>query len=524
MSATKELRVLSVKFRNVLGLEERGLDPQGRSVLLSGPNASGKSSHLRALKAGISGGSLATLKRVDAPADAEPEVVVELGGTAGDYLVEKQGDDTARVRRRVGESAAFEDVPQPQRFLTSLFDTRGCNPVALLMAKEKDLALLILEALDLKLDAPRLSVILEGVKEHVLTVPAGLHALEHTRLIRDGLYNARTGVNRDKDSKRKAAEQTKLNAPAVVPTEPGQDAIVLQEKACSDLAATIAREDAEADGRMREAIAEASASCTLEQERQSSEFKAAAAKLRKEHEQRVAESLAQTNNAVEALRVAAEGRIVAATDAADMAEAKAREAREAVGVVTDGRRAELGKKREALAALRAQAQDAAKAIALHEQARQFEQEAEAHAAESERLTEALQALDVYRRSLAEHLPIAGLEIAGEAITCDGVPWDQLNTEKRVTIVATIAAIRAEANPLRVMFLDGLESLDTKHRTALLEELERRRIQAFGAVVTDGPLAVEYIGAVHADPEAVGAAPVKVTPIAKGRSRAAVLSE
>src|SRR3989304_4533642 len=79
----RDLRVLSVQIRNVLGLAERSLDADGRAVLISGPNASGKSSLLQAVQAGLGGGRLATLARGGAPEDEPPGGGVVLGGGGG---------------------------------------------------------------------------------------------------------------------------------------------------------------------------------------------------------------------------------------------------------------------------------------------------------------------------------------------------------------------------------------------------------------------------------------------------------
>ena len=51
-------------------------------------------------------------------------------------------------------------------------------------------------------------------------VPAGLHPLEHLAMVRDSLFAARTGVNRDAKSKAQAAEQLRRELPAKAPDDP----------------------------------------------------------------------------------------------------------------------------------------------------------------------------------------------------------------------------------------------------------------------------------------------------------------
>jgi len=461
----RDLRVLSIQIRNVLGLAERSLDADGRAVLISGPNASGKSSLLQAVQAGLGGGSLAKLARVGAPEDEPPEVVLVLGGGGEEYRVEKRGEETAHVLKRVGDSQAFADVPRPQEFLSQLFDPTLANPVAWLLAKPKDQAILLLEALPLEMDESGLAQVVAEVAGHVRPVPAGLHPLEHLALIRDQLFTARTGVNRDARSKKEAAEQLRRELPAKAPAD-ARAAIAEAEARAGELAAQVAREEEKAAGAEREAVRAAQAARAQEE-----------AQARAELERKLHEAARRFETARQAAAAARQG-----------AEA-----------TLQARRAELGTAREALAALRGQGEAAARFRALDEQATGFEGEATAHEAESARLSAALDRLDAFRRGLAKDLPIPGLEVEGAEIRLDGVPLAQVNTSRRVEVAARVATARAERNPLKVLFLDGLEGLDSEHREALLAYLVEEGVQAFAAIVTDGEPAVRYIGAMTETP-------------------------
>jgi hypothetical protein len=122
------MRVTAVHVRNVLGIDELDLKP-GQITKVGGANGSGKSSLLAAVQAAIGGGNLANLKRVGS--EDEPEVVIVLD--EGRYRVERKGDKV-RVRERVGDSAAYEDVRRPQAFLDALYDGAMANPVTFLTA------------------------------------------------------------------------------------------------------------------------------------------------------------------------------------------------------------------------------------------------------------------------------------------------------------------------------------------------------------------------------------------------------
>jgi colicin import membrane protein len=484
-----DLRVLSVQVRNVLGLDERALDPQGRAVVLNGKNASGKSSLLAAVQAGLGGGSLAKLARVGAEDD--PEVVLVLAGPGGEFRVEKKGDETARVLKRVGDSQAFADVARPQQFLSGLFDPRMSNPVAWLLAKPKDQAVLLLEALPLEMD--------DG-------------ALADLAMVRDQLFAARTGVNRDAKSKAQAAEQLRRELPAKAPADPGS-AIVAAEDCAGGLAADLAREEEQTAAAEHAALRAAQAVHDEAAERVRADFKEFAGARRAAHERRAAELRAEVERQIAGeaatLENDIEGNRASGEALMEEQDAELRRAREAIAearteadAALQGRREGLTAARERLAGLREQADASARFSALDGQAGGFEAEAERHKAESARLTAAMERLDAFRRALAKDLPIPGLEIEGAEIRLDGVLLSQVNESRRVEVAAKVAQARAELNPLKVLFLDGLERLDTLHRTALLEYLVEHGIQAFGAVVTDGEPAVQYVGAVTA--EAVGA--------------------
>ncbi len=498
-----ELRVVSVEIRDVLGAREFALEP-GRVTVLSGRNGSGKSTALTAVQAAIGGGSLAKLARVDpGGAETEPEVVLVLRGAGQEtYRVERTGEKV-RVRSRVGETAGFEDVPKPQAWLSGLYDGGGANPVRFLTAPDKERAIMLLEALPLRFDRGELLAEMGVTPDELPPIPAGLHPLEEVGLIRDAVFRARTGVNRDAHGKAAAAEQTRRNAPAAVPDDPGGAAMATAEAAAMLLGQEIATAEAKAEAAERAAIADAKARVQVAEQRVAGSFKAQAAKLRTAHEaqaaevraaaeRRVAELLAETETAIDSLRSKGEDELEADQAQADALVTAAHDAREASRVTTRAMRADLAQQQVRLAELRAQREAAASARALHEQARKFDAEAEALARESARLTAAIDALDAHRRRMAEHLPIPGLSIEGKEIKVHGVPFEQLNTAAKVGIAVQVSTLRAKGQRLPVVWVDGAEALDSEHFEALVAALQAAGVQAFVARVTDTDLQVEAV--------------------------------
>lgn len=497
------LKVTAVEVKDVLGARHFAIEP-GRITVLAGRNGSGKSTALAAVQAALGGGNLARLARVDqAGADVDPEVVLILeGDDAEAYRVEKS-NKTVRVRARVGETAAFEDVPKPAEWLKSLYDPTGANPVAFLTAKDQDRALMLLEALPLKLDETELDRILGEFKQHVPPLPERLHPLERVQLVRDAVFRARTGVNRDHRGKADAADQTRRSAPAKAPDDPKAEIEALDAQAAA-LSAAVAREEAEAAAAEAAAVQQAEAAYRLEEERISGEFRTEAQKLRRAFDQEAAEIRAEaerriaalkdeTDASVRRLQNAGEEGIAGAEVLATHAKDEARRVREAARFRTEATKRDLGAVRERLSALRVQAEDSARARALHQQAEAFDREAEQLKAESDRMTRCLDGLDAFARRLAEDLPIPGLEIAGREIKVHGIPFEQLNTQARVDIAVRVACLRSRGSRLPLVFVDGAEALDRDHFDELVSRLAAEGVQAFVARVTDHDLQVEAIG-------------------------------
>jgi len=503
-----ELRVASVQVRNVLGIREGAIEP-GQVTVFAGANGSSKTSWLGSIQAALGGGSLARLARVPAPgeqdpeAEPEPEVVLVLQGEGlEEYRVERDGEGV-RVRRRVGDSAAFDDVGKPQAWLRSLYDPVGSNPVTFLRAADKDRARLLLEALPLTMDRQGLAAALEGVEPSVLPrVPQGLHPLEELGLIRDAVFTARTGVNRDQKGKAQAADQTRRNAPATVPDDP-TPAIAAAEQHVTYLAGALA--GAEADARADEERA-LTAAQRFHNERDAgvrsthketvrgrrAAFDARAAELRAEVERRIQREKDALEAELDGLREQTE----AALDVLDRGlvrdQEQARAARATAERALEATRAELAAAQQRLATLREQAKTSASARALHEQARQFEAEAEQLLAESGRLTAALERIDTLTRRLADSLPIDGLSIEGKVVRRYGVPYEQLNTQQQVDIAVDVAVLRARGQRLAAVWVDGAEALDQEHFDHLVRRLTESGCQAFVARVENHDFQVRVV--------------------------------
>lgn len=500
---TAPLRVVSLQVRDVLGAREFNLEP-GRITVIKGRNGTGKSSALAALQKALEGGNLAKLARVPGPGEEEPEpeVVLVLAGDGSEtYRVKRKGDKVD-VRARVGDTAAFESVGKPVAWLRSLFDPAGANPVAFLQAKDADRALMLLEALPLKMDRAALLAEMGVDAKDLPPIPTGLHPLEECSLIRDATFARRHGVNRDADGKAKSADQLRRSMPAVAPSDDRARIDALEAEVgplAEDLGSRETRVCAEHEAALRAANTEQEAA----EAKIAAAFKVAAHDARAQHAAWAASRRAEVEAEIATAAQKVEGQIHArkATDEARLDELdRARAAKVTAADQThDAAQRDLGAlrntlaaKREQLATLRAQADGAAAYRALDAQATAFEEEAERLKAESARLTAALDALDAFRRRLAEDLPIPGLEIRDRQITVGGIPYDQLNTAARVDLAVQVACLRAKGARLPVVFVDGAEALDHEHFAILVDRLKAAGVQAFVGRVTDEDFGVETL--------------------------------
>jgi energy-coupling factor transporter ATP-binding protein EcfA2 len=494
------LRVVSVRVRDVLGAVERNLEPGGKLTVISGPNGSGKSTILASIQAALAGGSLAKLQRVGAEGEAvEPEVVLVIDGPGHERYQIERGPEKVRVRRRVGDTAAFEDVPQPQAFLSSLFDPTGANPVRFLTAADKDRALLLLEALDLDFDRAALLAEMKYDAADLPAYPAGLNPLEEIATIRAAVFDRRQDVNRDRKNASGTADQLRREIPAELPADPAAE-IKAIDADVSKLAADLAAGEEKAAGDERAHVAKALADVEAEADRIAAEFNAfkrdrraahdkQAAKLRAEVERAIATELATVEKEIEERKDQDE----AALRALDAKEATARRVAEETRRLADealaALRNTLEAKRQQLAVLREQEKHATTAKALTAQAAKFEKDAERLTTESERLTSSIEILDAFRRRMAENLPIPGLSIEGKVIRVNGVPFDQLNMQQRIDIAVQVAVMRSKNQRLPVLFVDGAEALDHAHFEALAARLAKEGVQAFVARVDDAEFTV-----------------------------------
>lgn len=439
---TKTLRATSLSVKGVKGIDDMKVELGEHYTLFVGKNGIGKTSMLDAARNVILGSAaLANIARVVDGEPCEPEVTVVLKSRDGEEKrITKTAEKTPIIKSRIGTSAAFETLKRPADYLRTISD-QGADPARFLTSPAKEQVEMLLAALKLEWDQAAVDNILGGFKSIVAAdnLPLEhLHPLQRVQAIRDSIFRARTGVNRDEKAKRSSSDQILRDAPAEIPQGIGE---------------RIEAKRAEVNA-LRETLAKA-------QEEWRSKFRAAEA-------------------AATAKRDAAIAAAKAAFDA-EMATANQAAAEDKAALAEQQRQAENADAN--LTALLRDQNDATRAATMHETAAKFLRDAESFKDTADRMTATIEALDAFKAEMASDIPIEGLTITDGGIHIGGVPLAQINTAKRVAVAFSIATLRLKGLALRVLFLDNLESLDDEHRNVLFHLAKEHGVYIMGAMVT-----------------------------------------
>lgn len=430
--------IAHVRISNILGVEHIEFDA-GRFTAITGPNGTGKTSILEAIKAALKGGHDATLLRNGA---AKGESVLVL-------------DDGTEIRRTVqaGKSDLQVVGPNgrkmvgPASVIKALTDALSVNPIEFLRAPAKERVNVLLESMPLKADP---AAVAEAIAPLVAPIADG-----HALVVLDGLaktiYDERTGTQRAAKEKRATISQLSATLPATMPDASGADEAAAElAKVDATRDAELARIQAKLDGIRAEHLAKLD-------------------KIREDAASRIREIERERDAAIEAERKA----MAETSDKANNASNGARQRH--LDAAT--------RLHAAIAAAKSAVEQRAKAEQTRTTIETMTADAEKLEAEAATQSAALKNLDGYKARLLSALPIPGLTVAGGEVLCDGVPFDRLNTAKQVGIAVEIAKLRAGA--LKVVCVDGLEALDAPTFAEFRRQAEASGIQMFVTRVADG---------------------------------------
>lgn len=438
------MRVTHVKISNFLGLEELEFSP-GALTVIEGANGSGKTSTLEAFRT-LAGGHDASLIRRGA---TQSEIVLVLDN--GKTITRRVNAEKSPVKV-TGPLGAPPDPTPPQRQLNSLFDGLGLNPVQLLTADKKGVVRYLLEMVPVEVSMAELTEAIGSDWTPGAPVDArnGFEVVD--RLVKE-FENERTGVNRELKAKLSTVDQMTQ----ALPPEAEDGESVLEIMAEKD---ALLAEEREALAPINAAAAKRMNELTDERDAKLDELRRQAQAVKDEH-------------------------AAALTKATDEATDQRRKVADSIASKRVGISARLATAQERERQEQRATQARETIAKLREESKHLTDQAAGTQA-------ALDGLGALRLKLLQRLPVPGLEIRDGELWFEGLPFERVNTAKRVKVAIRLAIERAVAKAAGVplIVVDGLECLDEATFAAFLEVAPETGAQLICSRVADGPLTVK----------------------------------
>lgn len=493
-----EMKIACLTIRNFLGVSEAKIAPKGKVTVLAGDNRQGKSSVLKAIPACFQGMTPAMIHT----GAERAEIAIELG----DLVV-------TRIQTLKAQSVSVKDKmgriqTAPQKFLNGLFGGFAFNPMAFLLANDKEQRSILLQAMDVTVTKEEVEAAAStGEAKEMIPLPESGPALAMYADAHRYFYTARTDVNRRLKAKQVAAAEVLKKLPeGYAPVEGIEQKGLAIQQLLSGVRSSISA--LEADKKAAERAKETRTK-TEERIRNNQGILARAKEaLGKEVLPDLVSLVKKVEDARLALRAAEEalqaGREVVSNidrlkgDVASM-ERDIRQDQETLAALP-------GTFDESLLTAKAETLDdlmIESAAIETERSRQrtwneyaiLRDEAKEAFEESERLSALCDRFgnDLPAQALREaKLPIPGLALPDEKITVDGKPLDDLSTSEQMGV--TMAIAKSLAGELKVICIDGAERLDEKTRAEFIRQAEGDDFYYFVTRVGEAkPGEIEIVG-------------------------------
>jgi len=458
------MRVNKIRIENVLGIEELEIKP-GKLTVITGANATGKSSVLESIRSLIGGsGHDATLLRKGAT-KGEVVMVIDDGLNRG---IELRETITEKSTNRAVNHPDYGKVGKVKTFLNSIHSSISLNPVEFLTASKKERVEIFLNAIPMKVTAKDLSFVpVEIIKESGADLDA--HALEVLERIRARAYEDRRVVNREFDGKAKTIAEMEKSVPKEVE---------------DDWAAKLARLEDE-----RTALYE-KANEWLEQhnrvaQKKGEQIKEAYSTNRDNAKKKMEESIALARSEYDDfMEKETDKRDIALSSLHVEGDKKKKEYQEKEYQPESNRlEREIGE-------AKAKVEEIVRIKEAQRYVSDLGKDAKILQKQSTNLGDVISGVDVLKMTLLRDLPLAGVECQDGNILVDGIPFDRVNDAMKVQLAIKIAQLRAGS--LGLCIVDGLEKLDPKTYEAFKQEAMKTDLQFIITRVTTDDLKIETI--------------------------------
>lgn len=440
------MKIQQLRIENILGIKHLELTPGGTLTEISGENGLGKTSVLEAIKAATQGGHDATLLRKGAD---KGEIVLVM-------------DNGVELRKTVTEKRSTLDLVKDGQKITKAADTikgltdiLSVNPVDFLTAPKKERVRVLLEAMPIHADPERLTQI-TGIP---VTTEGHYHGLALIDMLHKQIYDDRTGTNRAIKEKEGTINQMELampDAPGGIEGDEDDIRAKLDQHKAGYLA-ELQRIEGKLTG-IRNASAERKAA------------------LRADAQAKIDAIKAELETAIE-------------KETAELAKIEGMAQRQR-DKTTEDHRAATEPLVQAISAIAANRDAAAKRKVAIENIERMREDLEGLSDDANRQTQALQGLEKYKSELLDSLPIPGLEVRDGEVLRDGIPFDRLNTAQQVEIAIEIAKLRA--GDLAICCVDRFECLSPTTLEAFIERAKQSNLQLFVTRVEAGDMTIRTV--------------------------------
>lgn len=445
------MKIAHITIKNILGTRELDFAPAAGFTEIVGPNGSGKTTVLEAIKAVFKGGHDATLLRDGAE---KGEIVLLL-------------DDGTEIKKTVREHTSNVQLsrdgrilPRPAELIKQLVDRLSNNPVAFLTAPKDERVSIFLQSMPLTADIAKLEQI-SGIK---VANAEGLHAYLVIEHVYDQVFKDRASTNRAVDEKEKTIKQLRQ----ALPDAP--DGIIGGE---DELEAQLVEIDARKDkdlGEVHEKLSTFTQTINTQVATSNQTYDGQIEELQKQ---------------IEALRTAKAEAVAGFRTRVTSVEGKANVKRQEI---KDAHRATREPVETQLTILRTNRNAAAKREQTLETIRMLEGELVELNNDVARQNKALEDIKQYKSDMLDNLPIPGVEVRNSEIYRDNIVFDRLNTAQRVDMAVELAKLRA--GELGVVCVDGIEAMDSATFEEFRQKSQASQLQFFVSHVTDGPFGIK----------------------------------
>lgn len=420
------MQITKIKIKNVLGIEAMEFEP-GKITSITGPNGSGKTSFLEALKGAVKGGHCAELIRNGSD---EAQIVLEMDdGAILEKIINRK---EATVKFVDGEGKKIKKAPS---YLKEIIDPIGLNPVKILTAEPKELTKILLDCIPLTMPKEEI----QTITKMKLNENESRHPLQVIEEFREMIFNDRAETNKEIKTKTTMKNEMQKTIPFKQDEKNWEQLLSESRSTLADLEEDKRKQRMEADDLLSKNLA---------------------------HHKTQAQEKIDAINADLSKRIEAENKnYIETVEIIDNITTPPIEA--AKKVVTEN---EVNFKNQA------------KIKGAENFIETKKQEIEDLQKDADQASDQLTKLDNLKNKLLVNLPVKGMTVEDGQIKIDGVPFDSLNTASRIRFALMVAGLRKSELPL--VCVDGLEVLDSETYELFKDEVSKTDMQLFMTVVSD----------------------------------------